>query len=394
MKRGIRRTALIAFSGLLFFACTNKNNMSIQGKFENGANKTFLLQKMYPNEIRTVDTIKINATNEFQYKAKIEEAGFYVLKAENNQLITLIILPKDNIVLNGNYKSLRNYVVEGSAESILAKELNDKLFITNQQIDSVSMLYRGNHHIDELERVRSEANARYNEVLNLHHQYVTDFIDENKNSLVSLMALYQQYDKDTYVLNSEEDFQYFVMVDSCLMAEFPEVNMVRSLHEGVKELRQQLKMKAQTEAAFEIGTDAPEIALPSPEGDTIKLSSLRGKYVLLDFWASWCEPCRLENPNLVSAYKKFHEQGFEIYQVSLDRSRNAWLKAIEDDKLEWVHVSDLQFWSSAAAKTYKVESIPANYLINPEGKIAAKNMRGEVLHNTVEWFLENVPAQK
>jgi thiol-disulfide isomerase/thioredoxin len=100
---------------------------------------------------------------------------------------------------------------------------------------------------------------------------------------------------------------------------------------------------------------------------------------LLDFWASWCKPCRVENPNLVDAYKKFNDQGFEIYQVSLDRKRDAWEKAIKNDNLDWVHVSDLEFWNSSAAQTYNVRSIPANYLLNKKGEIIAKDLRGEAL---------------
>jgi peroxiredoxin len=137
-----------------------------------------------------------------------------------------------------------------------------------------------------------------------------------------------------------------------------------------------------------MGTSAPEIALPSPNGDTIRLSSLKGKYVLLDFWASWCPPCRAENPNLVDMYKKYNRYGFEIYQVSLDKTRDAWLKAIKNDKLDWIHVSDLQFWSSTAAKLYAVESIPASFLIDKDGSIMARNLRGESLEDRLRQIFE------
>ena len=126
--------------------------------------------------------------------------------------------------------------------------------------------------------------------------------------------------------------------------------------------------------------EAPEISLPSPRGDIIKLSSTRGSVVLLDFWASWCAPCRQENPNLVKAYARYHGKGFQIYQVSLDKTREAWLKGIQDDQLEqWIHVSDIKYWKSIVVLLYKIESIPCNFLLDKEGRIIASNLRGEML---------------
>lgn len=129
------------------------------------------------------------------------------------------------------------------------------------------------------------------------------------------------------------------------------------------------------------GAMAPEIDLPSPDGKNIKLSDLRGKVVLIDFWASWCGPCRRENPNVVRVYEKYKSKGFEILSVSLDRDKSRWLQAIEQDDMEWLHVSDLKFWQSVAAKTYGVSSIPYTVLVDREGKIIASRLRGAALEN-------------
>jgi len=130
-----------------------------------------------------------------------------------------------------------------------------------------------------------------------------------------------------------------------------------------------------------VGKEAADFTQNDTAGMPVKLSSFRGKYVLLDFWASWCVPCREENPNVVKAYGKYHTKGFEILSVSLDKAtdKDKWLKAIHDDKLTWTHVSDLQFWNNAVAKMYAVQGIPTNYLIDPNGKIVGKNLRGEEL---------------
>lgn len=136
-----------------------------------------------------------------------------------------------------------------------------------------------------------------------------------------------------------------------------------------------------------VGDTAPDLAYKSPDGKEIKLSSLRGSVVLIDFWASWCGPCRRENPNIVSAYDKYSKakfkdaKGFEIYSVSLDKNQAAWVAAIEQDQLKWpYHVSDLGGWSSAPAAVYQVRSIPASFLIDANGVIIAKNLRGQTLH--------------
>ena len=136
------------------------------------------------------------------------------------------------------------------------------------------------------------------------------------------------------------------------------------------------------------GAMAPEINLATPAGPTLALSSLRGKYVLIDFWASWCGPCRRENPNVVKTYAAYKDKGFEIFGVSLDQNREAWLKAIEADKLVWKHVSDLQYWNSAGAQAYQVNSIPQTFLVNPEGRIIAKGLRGAALDNYLAKLFE------
>ncbi|MBK7668859.1 MAG: TlpA family protein disulfide reductase [Sphingobacteriaceae bacterium] len=143
-------------------------------------------------------------------------------------------------------------------------------------------------------------------------------------------------------------------------------------------------MVKMTANPFKAGAVAPEINLPDPNGKNIALSSLKGKVVLVDFWASWCGPCRKEMPNVVAAYKKYKSKGFEIYGVSLDKERQAWVDAIKKDGITWIQVSELTYWNSVAAKAYNVQGIPFTVLLDKEGKVIAKDLRGAQLDSAIE----------
>jgi thiol-disulfide isomerase/thioredoxin len=193
------------------------------------------------------------------------------------------------------------------------------------------------------------------------------------------MALYQQLSPRTSVLNPTDHYEYYKMVDSSMMSLYPDADAVKSLHMLINDVGEQNQRKEQLEKRTGIGAIAPEIALPNPKGDTLRLSSTRGKYVLLDFWASWCQPCRNENPNLLRLYWRYKYNGFEIFQVSLDKTKESWIKGITDDKLAWINVSDLKFWNSPVVALYGIESIPYNLLLDTKGEIIGKDLQGEKL---------------
>ena len=184
---------------------------------------------------------------------------------------------------------------------------------------------------------------------------------------------------------------YFVVKDFAYKLNLEEMKSVRSKLDvsldGTFYVQQIESMIARMEKV-QVGSEAPDFTLPDVNGNPVSLSSFRGKYVLVDFWAAWCPDCRKENPNIVSAWEKYKNKNFAILGVSLDRNRDQWLAAIEKDKLTWTQVSDLKYWSSEAAVLYCIRWIPMSFLIDPEGKIVAIGLEGEELHNKLEELLK------
>jgi peroxiredoxin len=293
----------------------------------------------------------------------------------------MLVEPGEKLVLNAKYDSLNYPVsVSGSKGTELMAEYNIHLRRTINKLSTLSNIYSQNSQSPELPAIIESLDSMAQSYLTEINTYTKDYIDDNISSLVSLVALYQQVAPNVYVLNPSKDVKYFIKVDSSMFSQYPEYEPVITLHQQVKEFIAGMPGEAAVEPVSENGLLAPEISLPTPEGDTIKLSSTRGTVVLLDFWASWCVPCRQENPNLVKAYNLYHKKGFEIYQVSLDKTKEAWMKGIKDDQLDkWIHVSDVQYWNSVVVPLYKIESIPTNLLLDKDGHVLATNLRGEQL---------------
>ena len=367
---------------LLILPGCRKNSFNISGTLVNPVKGTYIyLDELMSKELKPVDSAKIGNDGTFSFRREIKAPAFYLLKISGRNFLTMLLEPGEKMELKAYYDSL-NYpmTVRGSEGTELMNQYNVNLRRTINKMTALSNIYRQNVGNPNLPAIIDSLDRTAQVYLDEMNKYTRDYIDENLNSLVSLIALYQQVAPNVYVLNPGKDYRYYVKVDSALSKLYPGYEPVASLHEQVKQLLEGMDAGEAQAPPSAIGTVAPDIALPSPTGDTIRLSSTRGSVVLLDFWASWCSPCRSENPNLVKAYSTYHRKGFQIYQVSLDKTREAWERGIEEDQLgKWLHVSDIQYWNSKAAKLYRIESIPSNFLLDREGRIIATNLRGEAL---------------
>ncbi len=377
-----KNTFLLALFTIAIFilnSCTT-DGYRIEGQLENSSGKTFYLKELTVRDILPVDSVIIAEDGKFKFKGDLEHPRFFVLQLSQKSMITLLVEPQEKIKLNADANNLSDsYMVTGSKGSLLIKDLNDKLNSNIKKIDSLGKVFRKNRKNENQNELKLRLDSVYKKIIEDQYNYLIGFIEENYTSLACIPALFQQTSPRNYILDIYKDLKYFKMVDTALIARYPELEQVKAIDAYVKDNEQKIKEKELNEKVLGIGAIAPDISLPTPQGDTLSLSSLRGKYVLLDFWASWCKPCRAENPNLVKNYTKYNKKGFEIFQVSLDRTKNAWVQAIEDDNLNWSHVSDLQYWNSGPARLYNIRGIPASFLLDKEGKIIAKNLRGNAL---------------
>jgi thiol-disulfide isomerase/thioredoxin len=370
---------------LIFSGCKN-HVAEISGTLMKPAAGSYIyLEELRPEELVRVDSVAVTPDGTFMFRREVSDPSFYLLKINENNFMTMLLEPGDKIKMNSYFDSLSYPVsLSGSKATELMSEYNLTLRKSIVKFSALNGIYMDNIDNPELPEVIESLDSMAQNYLSEINAYTKDYIDKNLTSLASLVALYQQIAPNIYVMNPSKDMKYFIKVDSSLRINYPENALVVSLHEQIEEMASTIGSQPEKTPAPGAASEAPEISLPTPKGDTIRLSSTRGSVVLLDFWASWCLPCRKENPNLVKAYNTYHSKGFEIFQVSLDKTKEAWEKGIKDDQLgEWIHVSDIKYWNSVVVPLYKIESIPANYLLDKDGKIIASNLRGEQLEKTL-----------
>ncbi len=314
------------------------------------------------------DTIQLKSNYTFRKNVRLTGPGYYRLNFYDQQFVDLILDTANiEVTVDGMQGGFQD--VQGSPEMDLIRAVQQ----IRQQAETSPLAQLLSKSYSEAMAAGNENSAQlaqqsYMEMLRQMNDSIASLLESQGPSLavINLLSASSILDRDQY-------FKLYLHVADELQREWPESRFTKQFMTMVERLK-----------PLSIGQPAPEIALPNPDGKVIPLSSLRGKWVLVDFWAKWCGPCRRENPNIRRAYLQYRDRGFEVYGVSLDRSREDWLQGIQEDSLTWTHVSDLQYFNSAAARTYNIDAIPFSILVNPEGMIDAKNLRGSALHKKLE----------
>lgn len=338
-----------------------QTQVSIQGTFNGETSGTEIVLENFLNPTAFSQKSEIK-DNKFSFSFEAEGEEIYKLKLSTDNFLALVIVPGEKISLTLNPESMGIMpVVEGSPNTVFIYDVQKALAEFNLKQDSLNKAYQ-TADVDQ----RKEIETDYFAIDHDKNVFLSAEVKKNSSSLAALFYVEQ--------LNIDEYFPLYVEVDSILNVKFPGHPATQGLHN-----------KVISNKATAIGSTAPDFSQLTPEGEEKSLYSVTGaKIIIVDFWASWCKPCRAENPNMVSLYADYHAKGLEIFGVSLDKDSASWVRAIESDKLTWYHVSDLQGWRSSAAALYGVGSIPSMFILDGTNfKIIAKNIRGAQLREFV-----------
>jgi len=381
-----------SFSGLIIIAllaiatsCQNKADVVIKGQILNleSKAKVVILRQDFSKTV-PIDSFSVSTKKDkFKFIVKdIQEPTFIHLRFEGKKTNTAVLLVEagEEVLIEIDAKNFSQYQVKGSVGSELTQILSNRLAKTVRTLDSLERLLEKT----TLDSEREKINLEYTTAIDSQRVFSSRFIIKNAMSRASVMAVYQQLGNNRFVFDRSEDLYLLKVVGTSLKAFYPESDFTKGILADIQNQQKRLTTLRMNQIMEELESSLPEIALPNINGDTIKLSSLFGKIILLDFWTSASQSNLFNNQEYKEIYKTYHTNGFEIYQVSLDNSWKSWAEKVQFTELPWINVCEPNEGSSFAARMYNVTSIPANYLINKNFEIVGKNLYGKELERKIK----------
>ncbi len=367
MKTIILFLFLFAFSLL---SC-QKNRVVVSGSIGNARDTVLQLAEVNVYDSKPLDSVRLGRRGRFRFSFAADAPGFYQLKLPKDLSIALFPKPGDHIRVTADYKDLLpSLVMEGSDDTQQLLKLVRNLNATKAALDSLGALFETAGSDSARQRLSSE----YAEKVESHRKFSVAFILTHYNSLASLYALYQQFQPGSYVFYKNTDLQYFKIVSDSLSKYYPASKHVISLKAFTDNMISQYNSNLLMQLARNAEEALPEIALPNIANDTVTLASLKGKYVLINFWASWSDASMEQNAELIKIYNQYKNKGFEVLAVSFDTSVDSWTRAIKYDELYWINLIDERYPRSPVAVSYNVTELPCTYLVDRDNvSILGKN---------------------
>jgi thiol-disulfide isomerase/thioredoxin len=376
----MRNIFILVAAAISFASCGNSN--SISGVITGAEGKTIYLESLSDSKVLPIDSTVVGSDGSFSLKSHDNlPLDFYRIYFKEGNFLQLITDSSEHVEINAEFANLNSAKVEGSPQTVEYMDLvkrwepmMEKLAEAQSQINRPST----DPSLDSTQWIalwEAQSAAAQKEA----NAFVKGWLEKHSASLLAISIVQN--------LDPRFEFNWYLRVLNDTKPTCGKLPAYKTLEKLVGQIKNASSSSAASNSNIAIGKMAPEITLPTLTGETKALSSLRGKVVLLDFWASWCGPCRRENPNVVATYKKYSSKGFDVFSVSLDENKTAWEAAIKKDGLVWNnHVSDLGGWKSAVVPTYEIESIPFPVLIDKEGNIVAmgESLRGNGLESELK----------
>lgn len=380
----MNRLIILLLLSATIISCSKSGNFSIKGTITNSQSKIIYLDELVINGTTPFDSSTIDSKGNFQFTGSVSYPTFFLLRMGNQKFITLLIDSLEKVTISADFINFsKEYNIEGSIGSEKVRDLNNQLAKTNNQLDSIQSLLVMSTDNRDYPALRDKWINELKKTYQDQEEYSKKFIAENPFSMASVLAIYQKFNNGDYIV---QDLQSLKVAASALNSMYPNSVHAQTLYKDTEKLVQDIRQQELTEFIKQYGKNSPDITLPDANGKNITLSSLEGKVVLVQFWSAFDKTSRVMNGVLKENYQKFNTKGFEIYQVSIDTQKEAWLAAIKEDQLNWINVGDMQ-GSTQAIQNFNIRNIPANYLINRDGTIVARNIKGPEIHQKLSEIL-------
>lgn len=368
----MRHKSILLLAALLLPLVLQAQDVKLKGKIKGFQHYPvgIVVNDVNKSTLTPIDTIYTNDKGAYSAVIHVTRPTLYVLTftaMQKSSLIHFMAMPEEKVTLDMEYKPNENFVVltrvGGSKNMSAYQQFNTAMYRPLQAERAIAKEFMDSTTTEARKR---ELQQNYQTIYLQQHKEIRQAVADNSDQLISaFLVTYFDEDFSTYA-------DLYEQVRDALIERYPSNPFVQNIDQKVK-------------SSLLAGALAPDISMKNPQGDTLTLSALRGKVVLVDFWASWCRPCRMANPDVVRLYKKYKDDGFEVFSVSLDNDRNAWLQAIARDGLTWPsHVSDLTGWKSSGAAAYGIVSIPSTVLVDRQGRVIAKDLRGAELEQKLK----------